>query len=1255
VVDDFNDPKFLSRHSHSMRPIRARQDMLREQDVLELVLGTLQAMQARAAEKHPAVRALEGCRQDAAVAAHGSCWTTVLRKLLLTLRLLLLRNQANQLVAAGQFSMLLRFVNDEHSSYQAIQAVNELLGNSVVLEDKVNKEEIDTFVGMLRSVPLNVKALQVLAQLCECDGAAVESNQQLLVEHLLLGEGGFVDASIGHCDATVSAAFHGTATKAATEAADGALTGAPPPKRTTLAGNLVSGARGILQTPVNGAKGILQLGAAAAAAASAAAAAAGKAVGNAVNRRGSAPADALAGGEQEPSEETVSAEDLFVREQSTPGVLVAITPMPGAKLQLLFPPRAALPEHGHGTPICSPLRKIAAVSQAGTLDIRQCSATQREFLTAQLLVLAALCADRFYVAISLLKRVFPYDHISEQITLSSAHMSLRSAFVRLITTLYVDCEPQVAPVGSHLTFLWSQVQQPGDVRLPPPADETNAVRFRSLQRLIARELQALPMNSFTTHILDLLSKLLDFSFYNVEMGVLQSAVDALVGAVSEQLAVSAIEGEASNKRWKFLVKAVDGTKLVAAKALAAAPGEKTASGVRKLLRRGFSFRSPSSRALRDTAPSLPVSRRCAMWRERFGDCRWRAWQRAGDTILDRRWVLKKLEGIRAMTLVLALVFAAVLVTALGLKGPKVVVFEYITFGLFATELLVRMWAVGSARTFFCDPFSMCDLLVVLIDLTVLVGDGLLGDSVGGNAKIFRSIRMMRLFRALRLVKLAMHISSELRKPRLGAHWALPEKFEHSPKPKLQSLTAILGVLLRINDVVAKHRFATLLASLKLMHADALVEKEKESSRARITLRRGGGSSSRNGTSKVTPDGGKSPARAGRGNTFVSIKPRRAWGAAETPTPLSSPSGRPCASSASRKPQPGSKFANELSYSHKLVKAQQVAGRGGRPVWQGQGDAAAVDALRALEQHAVDKATDTLRAEAALKEEKEVAAEAATEKAREKALRKAEVLGRRVGAQSPPSSLSPSAGEAPKTPPRRKLEFPDARRRSVMDRVQFGRKSNGDVTGGGGGRAAGLFSTLRSKMDREPTYKANKRLHQQELLDSACATAAAIARAGIHAYLPVDSFQECVLTETEISIGGDSGSLSVLLFNMMMFEWTPLVNNAIELMMQHFERAANMFERMSQFQLLHKTHDELLHARVAAEIKEVYHLVEQYEVWEHMETDSDLACAQRVNSILDHMSEGEWGGTRGACCCCCCCCCCCVCCPALTAQNVDAQC
>jgi fumarate reductase subunit C len=896
VLDDIKDPAFQTKLSHSIQPILKRQIMMREQDCISILLDIISS-QRQLVESGRNAEALLGERTKV------TGWSMLTLNALLLLRLTLIRNPANQNAVAARISVLLSYVGTQHSA-EAILCLAELFGNRRV-QERIGLEEIRVFVRLLRANPLSATALGVMEKLCVCNGVAIESNQQLLVDHVL-GVEGIISS---RCVQEIGRVARGRVARAA---------GADLPVPVLNEGQEM-GTKTEQKTHAELSEMEAEL----------------------VVREGEAQAAAR-----------------HNRGKVNEHILVHIMPRPAPDVtfEFLFP--------GESTP-----RLLA-----------QCDEKQSMFLTAQLNLLSAMCLDRMYVSIETLKHTLPFGHIKAQLVRMGSDdfsagvrpavrpgVEMRSAFVRLAAALYIDIAPQIAPIGTDMTFVWSHLIAPENMQLPGPTDVTKVEKFRPLQVVISEELESVQMNTFTTSILDLQTKLLDFHFYNENFTMLQGAVAALVKAISGQVMVSKPEDDAEDRVLKHV--------------------ESPCTSMTVILK---------------------------------------------ETLFDRKWVLRLLDSIPAMLFILGLVFAAI--TVMLVQGDSThygyATFEQITFVIFLVELIARMMAVNNTLTFFSDPFGVIDFVVVLLDAMMLL-DVL--SFLGGDplpTKALRTIRMLRLIRAFRMVKLAMKIRQEMRRPKPALPWTLDERFTHSSLAKLVGLTRMLDVLLRVDDILGKHRFSKLLAFLKRVHGSAIANRE------------------------ALPSEGQKSGELARHSGFphepAILSPR-------APLDPSAPV--------------------RLGSLHQALDGVELDG---------------------------------------------------------------------VESAAAPVSQSPSPSSS----------------------------------GAGDGHSSTRSRTV-------------------------------MPMAEVLAYI-VDTHG------VSLNVDGTGCDVTEIMFTMIMYEWPPLVQNSIQLLMHHHESTGRMVDSMQHFQLVAGSEGERLFAVLRIEITELWNLMEMNELWRHMRTDSDVTTGLRVIEILAHM-------------------------------------
>ena len=166
---------------------------------------------------------------------------------------------------------------------------------------------------------------------------------------------------------------------------------------------------------------------------------------------------------------------------------------------------------------CGEWKSLASFVAENSIET---SAMGRRFY-GQLLLLAAMCLDRNYSSIEYVRILFPQRMLFLAMTNGRYNMQLRSTLMRLFVTLYVDCEPQRYVDVPDYTRIWNSLSD----ELPRSAsdDEKSGEQFVELKQWIFIYLQQLCgritvsdkcQNELTLSVVQLLSKLVEFGFYN---------------------------------------------------------------------------------------------------------------------------------------------------------------------------------------------------------------------------------------------------------------------------------------------------------------------------------------------------------------------------------------------------------------------------------------------------------------------------------------------------------------------------------------------------------------------------------------------------------------------------------------------------------------------------------------------------------------------------------------------------------------------
>jgi hypothetical protein len=422
---------------------------------------------------------------------------------------------------------------------------------------------------------------------------------------------------------------------------------------------------------------------------------------------------------------------------------------------------------------------VISVGQPGSL-----TADQRDFLVSQLYLMAEMCGDRNYVAINKMMTLISFASVVSCIENEALSDEVRSAFVKMAMCAFVDVEPQQNDRYKNLTICKSHLLTNAD-SLPAPVNE-----IEILQGVIGSHLNKDDWSSFTEHLVSTLFKLITFKFYNGCLPELDSVMDTLINRL-----------DADTREFQMIVP------MESAKPTKGGPSARI-----------FPADDEDDAEIVEAPEPEPAKTLI-------------------DILFDegkRKRMMRVLDHYTMMIFVIFLVFAAVgagfaapeeydiVVDSLGNEISRTknetfiyfYIFDWIAFTIFTAELVVRMWAVFSFYDFFSNPFSAMDFIVVMLDIVVFipaVKNAMSG--MGSGTKALRIVRLARLARLLKVMKLMKKLHDELMKEKDVPVWKLPIKFTQSPKEKLLSMTQMVRVLNRTNDLSLRFRLRAVLQEM----------------------------------------------------------------------------------------------------------------------------------------------------------------------------------------------------------------------------------------------------------------------------------------------------------------------------------------------------------------------------------------------------------------------------------------------------------
>jgi hypothetical protein len=412
-----------------------------------------------------------------------------------------------------------------------------------------------------------------------------------------------------------------------------------------------------------------------------------------------------------------------------------------------------------------------------------------EFFGAQLSLAADMCLDRNYTVINQLIKRYPFETLVSIIRKRSTPSFAKSACLSLLTNMYVDCDPQVHIMLPRLTRTWTELSDESAATIRC-VDDDDKFKFGLLQVTISEHVRSLSGNPYmpeTRHMMQLLHKLLAFSFYGTTERLID-VIDPLVAALDR-----------TNLNYEDNFD----TSMTVANSSGPKTKGRRSSVAESSSRRGAKADVTSEKAAKSLSVDTLESN--AMEDEEILN--------ADDFEIKMRWqarVLDIFESLEVTFFMLFLVLASVAIAVYQyITNADDFIFtiaEYVIFALFALDVLVRGYCYkvirGPLRDFACDPFNLLDIAVVLIDVLTFIVTAVLTQLATGNTnditmfnKVIKVMRLLRLLRVMRIVRILNAIASNLAGVEIFAvKWVDPPRYHKSSTETVLTMVEMANIL-----------------------------------------------------------------------------------------------------------------------------------------------------------------------------------------------------------------------------------------------------------------------------------------------------------------------------------------------------------------------------------------------------------------------------------------------------------------------------
>ena len=476
----------------------------------------------------------------------------------------------------------------------------------------------------------------------------------------------------------------------------------------------------------------------------------------------------------------------------------------------------------------------AAPKMASTVELK-CRVA--DYLIAQLYLVADLCLDRNYVSIRILEKIYSYDLLISILKRDDLSNAIKAPTCRILRTLWVDREPQVAKIFPSLIRTQSAASshrgteddmraavkaKPATGKVAATASSPDESKdaggfsvhtFVILQQIISDYLW-LQLNSdkrdeYSYEILELLQSLMKFGFYSSDSNQLQDVVVPIIramGAIKQIKAAPDADSEGEKEESKG--GADDNDRGGAMQEIDGASW--WVRGLRRARVHVVAAIVNFSHASMKEGWTARAEHRQAEYEASLKNRRNAKRKPQGDFGAEQFWeqhVINFLESIFGMvaSLTIVLIVCAVSVSNVSAE-PENTPYSLQTFYdnfdifvsvFFSVELVIRIYChlviYPNPFFFFQNSFNVLDFSLVAMDL-ILVGLGTGQNSLVGTARlsriarVLRLLRLLRIFRALRLLKQIADAS------RLAVVWIMPERFTSLSELDVKTLTSMLGIM-----------------------------------------------------------------------------------------------------------------------------------------------------------------------------------------------------------------------------------------------------------------------------------------------------------------------------------------------------------------------------------------------------------------------------------------------------------------------------
>ena len=159
-----------------------------------------------------------------------------------------------------------------------------------------------------------------------------------------------------------------------------------------------------------------------------------------------------------------------------------------------------------------------------------------------------------------------------------------------------------------------------------------------------------------------------------------------------------------------------------------------------------------------------------------------------------------------------------------------VIMDFAFTVVFLLEVSIRMYCTYRSQheilSFFTNPLKFVDVFIVMLDVTVLVTDIILGGQ-SNYVNAARFLRILRMFRIIRVVRAARLINTIASNSYRHHQYVIPARYSTTTEYEVRTVTGIIKVMSAVHDRIQDRKLGLCIQYFSDWFNDAIMNKAKD--------------------------------------------------------------------------------------------------------------------------------------------------------------------------------------------------------------------------------------------------------------------------------------------------------------------------------------------------------------------------------------------------------------------------------------------